>query len=109
MIHNGCAFGTADLQQSLPHWFGCRFGAGAETAAGATAEAAALAAAKRKRSTGRENRLAKQHVAPMGKRGRWGGINSTPEGRERRCPDILGPCGAAALNGRRSDDPLVSG
>jgi hypothetical protein len=75
MIHNCCAFGTADLQQSLPHWFGCRFGAGAETAAGATAEAAALAAAKRKRSTGRENRLAKQHVAPMGKRkrGRWGG------------------------------------
>ena len=30
------------LQQSLPHWFGCRFGAGAEAAAGATAEAAAL-------------------------------------------------------------------
>ena len=39
--------------------------------------AVALATAKIKRSTGRENRLAKQHVAPMGKRGRWGGINST--------------------------------
>ena len=32
--------------------------------------AAALATAKRKRSTGRENRRAKHHVAPMGKRGR---------------------------------------
>ena len=39
--------------------------------------AAALATAKRKRSTGRENRLAKQHVAPKDKRGRWAGINST--------------------------------
>ena len=32
--------------------------------------AVALATATRKKSTGRENRLAKQHVAPMGKRGR---------------------------------------
>ena len=36
--------------------------------------AAALATAKRKRRTGRENRLAKQHVAPKDKRGRWVGI-----------------------------------
>ena len=71
--------------------------------------AAALAAAKRKRSTGRENRLAKQHVAPKDKRGRWAGINSTTEGRETRSPEILSPCGAAALNERGSDDPLLSG
>ena len=58
---------------------------------------------------GRENRLAKQHVAPKDKRGRWAGINSTTEGRETRSPEVLSPCGAAALNERGSDDPLLSG
>ena len=60
--------------------------------------AVALVTAKSKRSTGRENRRAKQRVAPMGKQGRWGGINSTTEERETSSPQILGPCGAAALN-----------
>ena len=65
--------------------------------------AVALATAKRKRRTERENRRAQHRVAPMGKQGRWGGINSTTEGRETSSPNILSPCGAAALNERRSD------
>ena len=52
---------------------------------------------------------AKQHVALKHKRGRWAGINSTTEGRETRIPEILSPCGAAALSERGSDDPLLSG
>ena len=93
--------------------------AAASAASAATAVVAAAAAvgltlalakvAERKRSTGKENRLAKQHVAPKDKRGRWAGINSTTEGRETRSPEILSPCGAAALNERGSDDPLLSG
>ena len=67
--------------------------------------AVALATAKRKRRTERENRRAQHRVAPMGKQERWGGINSTTEGRETSSPDVLSPCGAAALNERRSDIP----
>ena len=78
-------------------------------AAGLVKGAEALATAKRKRSTGRKNHLAKQHVAPMGKRGHWGGINSTTEERKTRSPESLSPCGAAALNERRSDGPLLGG
>ena len=53
--------------------------------------AAVLETAKRKRSTGREGRRAKHHVAPMGKRGRWAGTNSATEGRETRSTEILSP------------------
>ena len=101
MIHNCCAFGTADLQQSPP------LGSAAGAAAGV--EAGAETGAETGEVAGRENRLAKQHVAPKDKRGRWAGINSTTEGRETRSPEILSPCGAAALNERGSDDPLLSG
>ena len=54
-------------------------------------------------------RQAKQHVAPKDKWGRWAGINSTTEGRETSGPEILSPCGTAALNERRSGDPLLIG
>ena len=53
--------------------------------------AVALATAKRKRRTERENRRAQHRVAPMGKRGCWGGIKSTAVGRETSSPEILSP------------------
>ena len=53
--------------------------------------AVALATAKRKRKIDRDGRRAEYHVAPMGKRGRWGGINFTVVGRETSSPEILSP------------------
>ena len=53
--------------------------------------AAALATAKRKRRIERDGRQAEHHVAPMGKQGRWGGINSTAVGRETGSPENSSP------------------
>ena len=57
----------------------------------AGAAAGVEAGAETGEGAGRENSLAKQHVAPKDKRGRWAGINSTTEGRETRSPEILSP------------------
>ena len=71
-------------------------GSSAATAVVAAAAAVGLTlalakVAKRKRRTERESRRAQHRVAPMGKRGRWGGINSTAAGRETSSPEILSP------------------
>ena len=64
--------------------------AGASSGCAAAGVSSSAGDGKKKKKHPKGNkRLAKQREAPMGKRGRWAGINSTREGRKTRGPVIL--------------------
>ena len=102
-VQEGVATGAAVEALPPPHWTTTRMTSaaaatrrstrsrkgGVEAPAVASVVAAGEAAAARKIE--RDGRRAEHNVAPMGKRGRWGGINSTAVGRETSSPEILSP------------------